>query len=107
MISIFYDLFIRILNLLLFISSFINKKNKKILDGRKNTIKYIKKNIRSDEKLIWVHVSSVGEFEQAKPIIDLIHKKESHKILVTYFSSSCNSHNLSLPLDHKFLFLNF
>tara|TARA_Y100000741_G_scaffold60124_1_gene42157 strand:- start:474 stop:722 length:249 start_codon:yes stop_codon:yes gene_type:complete len=82
MINIFYDLFIRILDLLLFISSFINEKNKKILDGRKNTIKYIKKYIRSDEKLIWVHVSSVGEFEQAKPIIDLIHKKKSNKILV-------------------------
>ena len=46
MISIFYDLFIRILNLLLFISSLINKKNKKIIDEIKNTIKYIKKNIR-------------------------------------------------------------
>ena len=91
MINIFYDLFIRILDLLLFISSFINEKNKKILDGRKNTIKYIKKYIRSDEKLIWVHVSSVGEFEQAKPIIDLIHKKKSHKILVSYFSSSAEN----------------
>ena len=88
MMNIFYNLFIRILNLILFISSFFNRKNKKILDGRKNTFNYIKKYIRSDKKLIWIHVSSVGEFEQAKPIIDLIYKKKSHRILVTYFSSS-------------------
>ena len=86
--NLLYDLIIRIFNIFLFISSFFIRKNKKIIDGRKNSFNYIKKYIRSDEKLIWVHVSSVGEFEQAKPIIDLIHKKESHKILVTYFSSS-------------------
>ena len=88
MIKIFYNLLIKILNCLLFISSFFNKKNKKIYEGRKNTFSYIKKYIRSDEEIVWIHVSSVGEFEQAKPIIDLIYKNYPYKILVSYFSSS-------------------
>ena len=88
MIKIFYNLLIKILNSLLFISSFFNKKNKKIYEGRKNTFSYIKKYIRSDEEIVWIHVSSVGEFEQAKPIIDLIYKNYPYKILVSYFSSS-------------------
>ena len=88
MIKIFYNLLIKILNSLLFISSFFNKKNKKIYEGRKNTFSYIKKYIRSDEEIVWIHVSSVGEFEQAKPIIDIIYKNYPYKILVSYFSSS-------------------
>ncbi len=88
MIYIFYDFLIKILNCLLLISSFFNKKNKNIYDGRKNTFSYIQKYISSEDKLVWIHVSSVGEFEQAKPIIDLIYKKYPYKILVSYFSSS-------------------
>ena len=88
MIKIFYNLSIKILNCLLLISSFFNKKNKKIYEGRKNTFSYINKYIRSDEEIVWIHVSSLGEFEQAKPIIDLIHKNYHYKILVSYFSSS-------------------
>ena len=41
-----------------------------------------------NQDLVWIHVSSVGEFEQAKPIIDSIKKKHNYKILISYFSSS-------------------
>ncbi len=40
--------------------------------------------------LIWFHVSSVGEFEQAKPVIDLLARKagSSLDIALTFFSPS-------------------
>ena len=88
--SFIYSLFISIFNLSLKLNSLFNEKTKKIVLGRKKTINYIKNNIE-DEKVIWIHVASVGEFEQAKPIIDSLKIKYEIKILVSYFSSSTES----------------
>lgn len=88
--SFIYSLFISIFNISLKLNSLFNEKTKKIVLGRKKTINYIKNNIE-DEKVIWIHVASVGEFEQAKPIIDSLKIKYENKILVSYFSSSTES----------------
>ena len=88
--SFIYSLFISIFNISLKLNSLFNEKTKKIVLGRKKTINYIKNNIE-DQKVIWIHVASVGEFEQAKPIIDSLKIKYENKILVSYFSSSTES----------------
>ena len=42
---------------------------------------------RSD--LIWIHAASVGEFEQARPLIERLRREQpQHKIVVTFFSPS-------------------
>lgn len=39
--------------------------------------------------LVWIHCSSLGEFEQGRPIIERLRKEfASHKILLTFFSPS-------------------
>lgn len=86
-----YDLFISLFDFFLRVSSNFNKKSRYIYLGRKRTFKYILKNNLENQNLVWIHVSSVGEFEQAKPIIDSIKKKYNHKILISYFSSSTES----------------
>ena len=88
--SFIYSLFISFFNISLKLNSLFNEKTKKIILGRKKTKDYIKNNIE-DEKVIWIHVASVGEFEQAKPIIDSLKIKYENKILVSYFSSSTES----------------
>ena len=88
--SFIYSLFISIFNISLKLNSLFNEKTKKIILGRKKTKDYIKNNIE-DQKVIWIHVASVGEFEQAKPIIDSLKRKYQNKILVSYFSSSTES----------------
>ena len=88
--SFIYSLFISIFNISLKLNSLFNEKTKKIILGRKKTKDYIKNNIE-DQKVIWIHVASVGEFEQAKPIIDSLKGKYENKILVSYFSSSTES----------------
>ena len=88
--SFIYSLFISIFNISLKLNSLFNEKTKKIILGRKKTKDYIKNNIE-DQKIIWIHVASVGEFEQAKPIIDSLKIKYEIKILVSYFSSSTES----------------
>ena len=88
--SFIYSLFISFFNISLKLNSLFNEKTKKIILGRKKTKDYIKNNIE-DQKIIWIHVASVGEFEQAKPIIDSLKIKYEIKILVSYFSSSTES----------------
>ena len=88
--SFIYSLFISFFNISLKLNSLFNEKTKKIVLGRKKTKDYIKNNIE-DQKVIWIHVASVGEFEQAKPIIDSLKRKYENKILVSYFSSSTES----------------
>ena len=49
----------------------------------------IKKEVVTTSPIIWVHCSSVGEFEQARPIIEWYKtNKTQYKILVTFFSPS-------------------
>ena len=88
--SFIYSLFISFFNISLKLNSLFNEKTKKIILGRKKTKDYIKNNIE-DQKVIWIHVASLGEFEQAKPIIDSLKRKYENKILVSYFSSSTES----------------
>ncbi|MFL2990793.1 MAG: 3-deoxy-D-manno-octulosonic acid transferase [Cytophagales bacterium] len=86
--SIIYNLLIKLINTYIFLSSFLNEKSKKIQKGRKNTFKYVDENINTSKKNILIHVSSVGEFEQAKPIIDKLKSFKEFKIIVSHFSSS-------------------
>ncbi len=108
--SIFYDLFISILDVLIKFSSLYNEKNKKIIEGRKLSLKKVKEFKLNNKEAIWLHVSSVGEFEQAKPIIDSIKQNYKFKIAVSYFSSSAErivdnysnvDYSFYLPSDKK------
>lgn len=68
-----------------------NKKAKQWRDGRKGLIERMAKSINPNERIVWVHCSSLGEFEQGRPIIEELHKhndKVKVKILLTFFSPS-------------------
>ena len=76
----------------------------------KKSFQYILDNNILEEKVIWIHVSSVGEFEQAKPIIERTKLNYQYKVLVTYFSSSAEEtvseykdvdYHFFLPSDRK------
>jgi len=46
----------------------------------------------SGDRILWFHVSSLGEFEQGRPVIEAIRKlKPEYKILLTFFSPSVMS----------------
>lgn len=40
------------------------------------------------ENRVWVHVSSVGELEQARPVIERLSSGGRHSVVLTYFSAS-------------------
>ena len=71
------------------IYALFNGKAKKWVAGRKNWEQNINATLKSGEKRIWIHCSSVGEFEQAKPIIVALREKYPVcKIVITFFSPS-------------------
>jgi len=49
------------------------------------------------KKMIWIHSSSMGEFEQAKPIIEKLRGEKNVNILVTFFSPSGYMNSLKYP----------
>ena len=81
------------------------------MDGRKNVFQQLKQKINPNDKTIWIHCASLGEFEQGLPIIEGLKKiYSSHKIVLTFFSPSgyeIKKNSLAadvityLPLDTK------
>jgi 3-deoxy-D-manno-octulosonic-acid transferase len=74
------------------IAAFFNKKAKLWTAGRVNLFEQIGKEIGkfpAEQKLIWFHCASVGEFEQGRPLMEAIRKKyPDYLILLSFFSPS-------------------
>ena len=84
-----YNQLIGLTNLILPLVGIFSKKINDFINGRKSAIEKIKKSFNSEDKIIWIHSSSLGEFEQGIPIIYEIKKTlKEYKILVTFFSPS-------------------
>ena len=84
-----YNCSIRLLGFVYRIASLFNTKAKLWIKGRENTFSYLEKNISKSEKLVWIHTPSLGEFEQARPLIEAIKNQHStYKILLTFYSPS-------------------
>ncbi len=88
---------------------FSNRVNDFFKD-RASSLNIIEQKIKPNDKTIWFHVASLGEFEQIKPIVKEL-KSEDHKlkILISFFSPSgfqaSSNYSLAervyLPLDTK------
>ncbi len=89
-----YNIGITILHAAMRIAALFNPKARKWVNGRKNLLDRIEKDwaiVNSDKKvpIVWMHASSLGEFEQGKPIIEQLRKEtKSLKIMVSFFSPS-------------------
>ena len=86
--------------------AFGNSKAKKWAAGRKHWRKTIKNQLGNTEKNIWIHATSLGEFEQVKPLIEKIKADiafSEYKIVVTFFSPSGFDYSKNYDLaDFKF-----
>ena len=71
------------------VASMKNEKAKKMIAGHKVVFDYLNEKISPDEKYIWFHAASLGEFEQGRPLIEKIkQQKPEYKIVLTFFSPS-------------------
>ncbi|ARS42818.1 3-deoxy-D-manno-octulosonic acid transferase [Sphingobacteriaceae bacterium GW460-11-11-14-LB5] len=84
-----YIIGIRLYIFLIRIFSLFNPKAKLFINGRKNTYTQIAQKINPNEKHIWFHFASLGEFEQGRPVLEkLKNLYPAKKIVVTFFSPS-------------------
>jgi 3-deoxy-D-manno-octulosonic-acid transferase len=84
-----YNIFIFLFKIGISITSIWNTKAKQWLQGRKNIWRELEEKISKNDRIIWIHSSSVGEFEQAKPLIENLKKEyPAYKILASFFSPS-------------------
>lgn len=71
------------------IFSLFNAKTKKGVEGRKKSLQKVKFAFSKSDQVIWMHASSLGEYEQGLPVLEQLKDKfPTHKILVTFFSPS-------------------
>lgn len=64
-------------------------KVRKMVAGQEAAFDYLSERITPDDKWIWIHAASLGEFEQGRPLIEMIkERRPSTKILLTFFSPS-------------------
>ncbi len=69
--------------------SLFNVKTKKGVEGRKQSLNRVKNAFSKDDKVIWMHAASLGEYEQGLPVLEKLKDEfPTHKILVTFFSPS-------------------
>jgi len=86
-VQIIYNIGIGIYNLTILFVSFFSKKAFLWRFGRRNWVSKLK--VLENQKVIWIHAASLGEFEQGRPIIDRLFSEDNGcKILLTFFSPS-------------------
>lgn len=84
-----YNFGIFIYGLVVRLVALFNPKAKLFIEGRKNIYEELERRVDASRKHIWFHFASLGEFEQGRPVLEMI--KATHpekKIVVTFFSPS-------------------
>ncbi len=103
-----YSIGIRVMSLGAKIVSLRNPKVKKIIEGHKKVIPYLREHVDSRAGYVWIHAASLGEFEQGRPLIEMIKRRmPEKKILLTFFSLSGYEVRHDYPMADAVCYLPF
>ncbi len=87
--STIYSIGIYLFQFIVFILSFFMPKAKLWIEGRRDWRQKLQNAIPKGSKVIWFHAASLGEFEQARSLIEKIKKEQKDIfILLSFFSPS-------------------
>lgn len=87
--------------------------NKKIKTGIRDRRKLFEnliinlQGLNRRKKMVWFHQSSMGEFEQAKPIISRLYETGKVNIIITFFSPSGYENSKNYPYAHIISYIPF
>ena len=112
-----YSFGIEIILLFVRVLALFSKKTAHFLKVRANSLETIQSKIIVNDQVLWFHCASLGEFEQARPLIESCKKDfPNHRIALTFFSPSGYEVQKNyafadvvtyLPLDRKKSVLRF
>ncbi len=101
---------IPILWVIVHLAGLANAKVQRAIAGRRNLFTTLEKqiaNVQSGQR-VWFHASSMGEFEQARPVIaELKRRHPSIRVIVTFFSPSGYEHARKYPLAEVISYIPF
>lgn len=84
-----YSFFIHLYGLVVRLAAVQNPKARLWADGRKGWAKKMMEKLQPNEQRVWFHCPSLGEFEQARPVIEGYRQKHpDKKIILTFYSPS-------------------
>jgi 3-deoxy-D-manno-octulosonic-acid transferase len=85
-----YSLGLRFYELVVRLAAIFNPKAKEFVLGRKIAWKSLSSELASNDKpILWVHCSSVGEYEQGRPVIEVFKQRfPDFRVLITFYSPS-------------------
>jgi len=85
-----YSIFVYLYASLIGVVSLFNKKARLWKTGRRGLLNTIAAQLKNETApIIWIHASSLGEFEQGRPVIEKIKQDfPLYKIVLTFFSPS-------------------
>ena len=87
--SLLYNFIIALYSTLVRLASVFNPKARAWVNGRRGWKKEITHLFDASDKVAWFHAASLGEFEQGRPVIEVVKATfRDHKILLTFFSPS-------------------
>ena len=90
----------------LWVAAFFNPKLSLFIKGRKGVFKTLKESISKNDKVIWFHCASLGEYEQGVPIMEMVKTQfPEHKVLLTFFSPSGYEVKKNKSLAHVVTYL--
>ncbi|MCD6366109.1 MAG: 3-deoxy-D-manno-octulosonic acid transferase, partial [Bacteroidales bacterium] len=86
----FYNIGIGLYGFAIQFVALFNLKAKLWVAGRKQIFEKISNALSKETRpVIWIHCSSLGEFEQGRPIIESLHRDlKTHALVLTFFSPS-------------------
>ncbi|HTN68721.1 MAG TPA: glycosyltransferase N-terminal domain-containing protein [Dysgonamonadaceae bacterium] len=84
-----YNIAISIYSFFVRIAALFNKKAKLMIQGHSETFEILQNKIDPTTEYIWFHVASLGEYEQAQPMMEKIKRENpTYKIVLSFFSPS-------------------
>ena len=95
-----YNLVLRFFHACIYLYSFINRKANLFVSGRQQSLKKLvlfQQQRNSEHPLYWFHCASLGEFEQARPLIESLKLSQPKlQIAISFFSPS------GYEIQHKY-----
>lgn len=84
-----YNLLMQLYGWAIRLAALRHRKARCWVEGREHLFERMEQTIDRKARIVWVHVASLGEFEQGRPIIEELRRSHpEYKILVTFFSPS-------------------
>lgn len=91
------------------LSKGFNAKSRRMLEGQRETFAALEQALKGNESpVMWIHAASLGEFEQGRPMIEMVKKEHPDwKVVLSFFSPSGYEVRKKYPLADVVVYLPF